>query len=326
MNLEIAITGASGFIGANLTAHFLAQGHHVIAIEGLSNKSWRLQSHPNLKRLRLNLCSRNEVQKFVGEFQPAILINCAAHGAYACQTDVDGIYGINFEAVRFLLESLKDVRGFNAFIQAGSSSEYGINCSAPSEDSMTLPDSDYAVSKTSATGLIEYYARKLNFPAWILRLYAVYGPLEDVSRLVPNLLIHAKEGKLPPLVNPLISRDFVYIDDVCRAFEAVIDKSAVLPRGEIYNIGTGNCTRLEDLISVVQTQFGVLEEPKWGSMPDRRWDYPNWFSNPKKANLALNWKAKVSLADGLQKTMKWISESPELITRASEQSVLRGRF
>src|SRR6185369_12426045 len=112
-----------------------------------------------------------------------------------------------------------------AFVQAGTSSEYGFNCSAPSEDAPTLPDSDYAVSKIAATGLVRLYARKHGVPAFVLRLYSVYGPYEDFSRLIPTLLWEARAGRFPPLVSPNISRDFVYVDDVARVFDVVVERA-----------------------------------------------------------------------------------------------------
>jgi dolichol-phosphate mannosyltransferase len=318
----IVVAGACGFIGANVCRHLSERGMTVIAVDGPSGADWRIRNLPRVQRVKVDLCSRDAVHAFVARERPAVVVNCAAYGAYSVQKDPDRIYGVNFDGVRYLLEAVRSIAGFVAFIQAGSSSEYGINCSGPSEDQATIPDSDYAVSKVAATALVKYYGVKHEVPAWVLRLYSVYGPYEDFSRLVPQLLLRAAEGKFPPLVNPNISRDFVYVADVCKAIEAVIENAGRLKRGEVYNIGTGTRTSLADLVAVVKTTFDVPQEPDWGTMPNRAWDHAEWFSNPAKARADLSWQGTTRLRDGLSATMRWIDANPELVTEGQRTTVI----
>jgi len=251
-----------------------------------------------------------------------VVINCAAYGAYSIQTDPNRIYDVNFNGIRFLLDALRAVPRFAAFIQAGSSSEYGTNCSGPSENEATLPDSDYAVSKVAASAFVKFYGSQHGMPAWVLRLYSVYGPYEDFSRLLPQLLLCAKAKRFPELVNPDVSRDFIHVDDVCQAFTTVIDKASRLRRGEVYNIGTGTRTSLSDLVSLVRRAFDVPGEPAWGSMPNRHWDHSEWFANPKKAKNDLGWQATTSLEQGLLSTMRWIETNSEAVVEGQRASVL----
>lgn len=205
----------------------------------------------------------------------------------------------------------------------GSQSEYGLNCTAPSESSAATPDSEYAVSKVAATAVTQYYGKKLGLSAWAFRLYSIYGPYEDASRLIIRLLACAQQKKLPPLVNPSISRDFIHVDDVCRAVEAVISQADRLPKGEVYNIGTGHCTTLDQLVSIATETFGITDAPAWGSMANRHWDHADWYSNPAKAKRELGWQATLTLREGLEKTMNWIKQHPEAMLSATQQSVAR---
>ncbi len=321
----ILITGSSGFIGANLCRYFSEKNYSVIAIKN-SRSSWRLPKNlhsPHLKVVSLDLTNEKRVRSFLKKTQPKIIFNLAAYGAYSNQTEQNRIYRVNFDAVRFLLEGAREIEGFKAFVQAGSSSEYGVNCSAPLESDWPLPDSHYAVAKVNATHLIQYYALKYQLPAWAFRLYSVYGPYEEVSRLIPKLLLHAREQKLPPLVNPNISRDFIYVNDVAQAFEKLIKKAHLLPKGEVYNIGSGHCVTLKKLVDIAKHTFDISEMPQWGSMPDRHWDHPDWYSNPQKAQRDLNWKPVTSLESGLKKTMEWIQNNSLLIKKANQCSVLQ---
>ena len=323
MSRPIVITGASGFVGANLCRYFSERGTPVVAVEGPSHTAWRMRDLPKVRKVNVDLAIEKDVQDFVAQTNPIAVFNLAAYGAYSNQTDTDRIYRVNLDAVRYLLGAVRSLSGFRAFVQAGSSSEYGMNCTAPLESSATIPDSDYAVSKVAASSLVQYYGKKHGIPAWGFRLYSIYGPYEDVSRLIPKLLLHAAEGKLPPLVNPKISRDFVHVDDISRAFEKILERSDTLVKGEIYNIGAGNRVTLEELVAAVKRVFGVSAEPAWGSMANRHWDHADWFSNPRKALDHFGWRAERSLDDGLVDTMKWFRENEALMRDAAAESVVR---
>jgi len=293
----------------------------VLAVDGPSGMDWRIRDVAGVRRVKLDLTSWPDVKAVMAREQPSVVINCAAYGAYSSQTDADRIYRVNLHAVRHLLEASRELP-LRAFIQAGSSSEYGLNCTAPSEDAPTLPDSDYAVSKIAATAATQFYALKHGVPAWSFRLYSVFGPFEDFSRLMPKLLLEARQQKFPPLVNPAISRDFIYVDDVCRAVESLVERAPSLRPGEVYNIGTGVKTTLGDLVSLVRSTFEIDEEPEWGTMRNRAWDHQDWYADARKAQRDFGWRASVSLRDGLVATMKWLDANPELIAEGQRSSVL----
>lgn len=319
------ITGATGFIGSNLCRYFLSRGHRVVGVKGSTTQPWRLAPHPRLELNKVDLRSQSAIAHLIRHVRPWALINCAAYGAYASQDDIQLIYEVNLEAVRYLLESLRGAGQLRCFLQAGTSSEYGFNSAGPSEDAATIPDSHYAVSKVAATALVRFYATKYQVPAWCLRLYSVYGPLEDGSRLIPRLLMEAQQARLPVLTQPNISRDFVFIDDVARAFNQVISRAHRLQAGGIYNIGTGVCTTLRSLVALTKRTFGIAIKPSWGSMPSRHWDHTGWFSEPGKARQQLGWSARTALDAGLLATMKWMEENPDLLKLVRENTVLRPR-
>jgi nucleoside-diphosphate-sugar epimerase len=319
------VTGVSGFIGTNLAAALAGRGARVIGIEGPSGIDWRTRALENVETARFDLCDEAAVRAFLKDAKPVAIYNCAAYGAYSVQTNARRIFDVNLQAVRHLLEGVRGLAGFRAFVQAGSSSEYGFNCSAPAEDAPCWPDSDYAVSKIGASALVRLYARKHGVPAFTLRLYSIYGPFEDFSRLVPALLLHAREGRLPPLVNPNISRDFVYVDDAVRAFDAVVERAPKLEPGAVFNIGTGAPTTLATLVAAVREVFGVKAEPTWGTMPERSWDHSGWYADARRAAAELDWRATTSLGDGLAAAMGWIERNPALVAEGRKNTVVEVR-
>lgn len=301
----ILITGASGFVGANLFRIIGAERKDVYAIVQ-RERNWRLVGAPDEQIIAVDLNDPNIVRNMIAELRPKTVFHCAAYGAYSFERDAQLIYETNFLGLVRLVELLVDL-DIAAFVHAGSSSEYGSNSAAPSEDSACAPNSHYAVSKLSCAEFLRYAGKHRNFPAVNLRLYSVYGPLEDTSRLMPKLIHAALNDALPPLVSPAISRDFVYVDDICAAFILAATKMNPEMFGESINIGSGRKTSIADLVSIVQKEFGVSAEPQYNSMQSRSWDLEEWYSNPGKAETLLGWRAETSLEEGLRHLAGWVS-------------------
>ena len=166
---------------------------------------------------------------------------------------------------------------FEVFVNTGSSSEYGLKDHAPTEDESIDPNSTYAVSKAAATMLCRLAAVRTGANVCTLRLYSTYGPWEEPKRLVPALAVEGLRGRLPPLVDPTIARDFVWVGDVVDAYLAAGRVTHAEP-GAVYNIGTGVQTTLADAVEATRTVLGLGVLPAWGSMPARSWDTNCWVA------------------------------------------------
>ncbi len=224
-------------------------------------KSWRLADVSDERVVAVDLTDGAATKNLVQSLAPQTVFDCVAYGAYSFETDASLIYETNFNSVVRLARSLA-AGPFAAYVHAGSSSEYGTNCTAPREDAQCVPNSDYAMSKLAATEFLRYMGKTHNFPCATLRLYSVYGPLEDTSRLMPNVVRSALAGTLPPFVDRDTSRDFVHVDDVCRAFILCAAKMHPGMYGEIFNVGSGRKTTIGDLAQLVRETFGVVDEPR----------------------------------------------------------------
>ncbi len=301
----ILVTGASGFVGANLFKMLLAKRGDVIGVVR-RDKGWRLAEIDDNAIVALDLNDPAAMRNAVGSISPMTVFDCAAYGAYSFEEDPALIYRTNFQSlVEFV--SLLSTRPLAAYIHAGSSSEYGANCGGPDEHDRCEPNSHYAVSKVAASTYLNYVGKANAFPAVNLRLYSVYGPLEDSSRLIPNLVRSALRGTLPPFVDPNTSRDFVHVQDVCAAFIMAATKMQPELYGESLNIGSGRKTTIADLAETARAVFGVTEEPSYSTMEGRPWDLAEWYSNPNRAKALIGWSPEVALADGLAQTAGWVS-------------------
>jgi UDP-glucose 4-epimerase len=296
------VTGAGGFVGANLVRRLLAEGHDVHAVVRPGGSPWRLEG-VDVRRSEADIRDREAVERAVAAARPDWIFHLAAHGAYSWQADRRTILETNLLATIDLLEAAA-ARGFEALVQAGSSSEYGHQDHAPSEDEAPEPNSDYAAAKAAATLYAGSLARERGIQVATLRLYSVYGPWEDPNRFVPTLVEHCLRGELPPLVSPDVAHDFVYVDDVCEAFLQAA--STTVEPGSIYNIGTGRQTTIAEVVETARRLLGVSDTPRWGSMPDRAWDTNVWIGDPSRAKRELGWHASVDLEAGLAATAAWL--------------------
>ena len=310
MTKRATVTGASGFVGANLVRRLLEAGHDVHVLLRPGYQPWRLQEIlPQLRVDVLELSNAEKVRAAIAGARPDWIFHLAAYGAYADQTDVDRMVATNITATVNLVRACVAV-GFESLVNIGSSSEYGFKDHAPSEDEALEPNSDYAVTKASATLYCRSTALRLKVPITTLRLYSVYGPWEQPTRLIPTLLVRGLDGRWPPLVDPAVARDFVFTEDVIDACLMAAERSGSSP-GAIYNIGTGRQTTLGEVVGVVKELLAIGDEPSWGSMPRRVWDTTSWVADNRRAVAALDWRPDRSLRAGLTATLEWLQQRPD---------------
>ncbi len=304
----ILVLGASGFVGANLARTLLEHRSDVVATTSRT-PAWRLEDLPAGNVREFDALVALNVDRMLDEVRPRTVFNCIAYGAYSFETDGELILRTNLMSTHTLLERLSQ-RNLAAYIHAGSSSEYGENAAGPDEQAFLAVNSEYAVSKAACAHLIHYYGKQHGLPAANLRLYSVYGPLEDPSRLMPQIVQHGVRGELPPLVDPHIARDFVYSDDVVDAFVAAASELREDDYGDSFNVGTGRQTTIGELAEVARELYGI-DEPASFTMPPRRWDVGDWYANSDRAHKVLGWEARTPLEDGLGRMTAWYRGLPD---------------
>ncbi|HIG53540.1 MAG TPA: NAD-dependent epimerase/dehydratase family protein [Candidatus Latescibacteria bacterium] len=308
------VTGASGFVGANLTRRLLAEGHQVHLLLRPEYARWRLQALCNEVQIHeVDLHDAEGLARTISLIRPEWAFHLAAYGAYPQQTDLTRMIATNISATGHLIEACL-AADCEAFVHAGSSSEYGLVDHAPAEGEAIDPNSHYAWTKAAATHLCRHIARDRDAHLTVLRLYSAYGPYETPTRLLPTLIRQGLRGELPPLVNPGIARDFVFVEDICEAFllAAAHQQSE---RGAVYNVGSGVQTTLREIVELARRRLDIAAEPAWGSMGDRHWDTEVWVADAEKITRELGWRPRYTLAEGFDRTVKWFIDHADLLPR-----------
>ncbi len=305
------LTGATGFVGANLARRLLRDGHEVHLLIRPAARTWRIDDiRPHVQFQEAPLDDAAAVAAAVRRVRPDWVFHLAAYGAYSSQTDPLRMARTNVLGTTSLVEACLRT-DFEAFVNTGSSSEYGFQDHAPAETELPEPNCHYAVTKASATLYCRFTAQSRRVPLTTLRLYSVFGPWEEPTRLIPTVVVRGLDGGLPPLVNPDTARDFVYAEEVNDAYLL----AATVPNqelGAVYNVGTGVQTTLRDVVAAARRVLYVEAEPSWGSMANRHWDTGMWVADNRKIRAALGWRPRFTFEEGLRRTAEWLRERPSL--------------
>lgn len=309
---KVLVSGAGGFVAANLVRRLISEGFEVHGTVREQTDRWRLADiEAEITLHSVDLQDQQLVAQTVAAVKPEWIFHVATHGAYSSQTDRAQIIRTNVSGSANLLSAAVE-SGCDAFINTGTSSEYGAKDHAPSEDEAVEPNSYYAATKAAATELCRLVALQEQLPVVTLRLYSVYGPWEEPGRLLPSLVASALSGTLPQLSSPDAVRDFIYIDDVVDAYLLAAENPTA---GAIYNVGCGRQTRLDELVELCRSEFGINEEPQWDSSQARPWEVPIWVADPQKITNELGWQPRHDLRSGLRELAEWMRGRAELTVR-----------
>jgi dolichol-phosphate mannosyltransferase len=284
---------------------------HLLLRQG--HKAWRLADiKGDVQTHEVDLQDRDGVRQAVRQTKPDRVFHLAAYGAYSSQTDMERMIATNLAGCVNLLEACIET-GVRVFVQTGSSSEYGYKDHPARECEALQPNSQYAITKAAATHYCQFRAHTADIKAVTGRLYSIYGPYEEPTRLIPTLVLHGLEQRLPPLVSPRIARDFVYVDDAVNALLAMADSADRISQGAVFNVCSGIQTTIEDVVREFRQLTDIPEEPVWSTMPDRCWDTSTWVGDPSAIAQALGWRPKVDIRLGLRSTLCWFEENPQML-------------
>lgn len=302
---SVLVTGGSGFVGACAVRALLRRGVTTHVLLRDPQRAWRLADI--LDRLEVHegdLRDAHDVRTCFNSARPSVVLHLATHGAYEAQSRAADILETNILGTQNLLEFASAV-GTELFVQTGSSSEYGYRDEPMRETDRVSPNSHYAVAKAAQTHLGQLWSMKSAMAVVCLRLFSVFGPWEEPTRLIPTLIRRARANLPLELAARETARDFVYVDDVVRA---LLDFPLLRTlRGEVVNIGSGRETKLSEVVETVVDLLDSQSPVCWGRFPARCWDASRWCGDIGKAERLLGWRPRVSLRQGLEQMAAWMA-------------------
>lgn len=301
--LRVLVTGASGFVGANLCRALLHAGGSVHAAVRPASDLFRLaEVRREVELHSFDLCDVEGVRRELAAVRAEVVIHAAAHTTVHYNATVAGVAGDTIIATAHLLDALAMV-GCERLVHVGSSLEYGPAARPHREDDPLRPDTLRGATKAAAALLVLQQAIRGAVAAVVVRPFSIYGPWEGEHRLVPRAIQAAFSGETLPLTGPGLRRDLVYVEDVCDACLCAAVAEAVV--GEVINVGTGRQTSNEDLVAAVERATGRSIRVAPGAFPARSADRGFWAADTGKAERLLGWAASYPLAAGLERTVRW---------------------
>lgn len=295
---SLLVVGGTGFIGYHIIKEAKKKNFLITSLS--LNKPKKKRFHKGVKYIKADISKLLNLKKKISK-KFNYVINAGGYGINPSYgKEGDRLIKVHFNGLINLLKVLH-ISEIKKFIQIGSSSEYGKANSPLKETLICKPNSPYSYAKLSSTNFLINLFKKKKFPVTVLRLFQVYGPKQDKNRIVPFLIDNCLKNNefLTTKGNQLC--DFCHIEDVVKAIFKSLSSKKV--DGEIINIGTGKPIKIKSIIKLVKKFIG-RGKPKFGGLKYKIGTNMKNFPNVLKAKRKLNWSPKVTLLNGLKRTIK----------------------
>ncbi len=332
--MTILITGAAGFIGFHTAMRLLDQGRRVVALDnfnsyydvGLKEARWaQLENRDGFTGRRVDLASRRELLEFCDETEPTRIIHLGAQAGVRYGIENPEAY-TNSNLIGFMniLEAARALK-VEHFVFASTSSVYGANTTMPFAEHHTADHqlSLYAATKRANEALAHSYAHLYKIPSTGLRFFTVYGPWGRPDMAPQKFAARICAGDpIDVYNNGNMKRDFTFVGDIVEGVTRVVDHTPIADESwnaanpapnssgvapyRIFNIGRGEPIDLMEFIALLEKYVG--KKAVLNFMPMQPGDVEGTWCDVSALHRAVHYEPKVSLAEGLEKTVAWFRD------------------
>ena len=312
--MTIIVTGGAGFIGANFIFHYM-KAHPEDSVVCLDKLTYAgnlstltpVMDNTNFRFVKLDICDRKGVYRLFEEEHPDIVVNFAAESHVDRSIENPSIFlETNIIGTSVLMDACRQY-GITRYHQVSTDEVYGdLPLDRPdlffTETTPIHTSSPYSSSKAGADLLVLAYHRTFGLPVTISRCSNNYGPYHFPEKLIPLMIANALNDKpLPVYGEGLNVRDWLYVEDHCRAIELIIHKGTV---GEVYNVGGHNEMKNIDIVKLICKELGKPES-LITFVSDRKGHDLRYAIDAGKIEKELGWLPETKFADGIKKTIQW---------------------
>lgn len=312
--MTIIVTGGAGFIGSNFIFHMLNKypEDRIVCLDKLTyagnlSTLGSVKDNPNFRFIKADICDREAVLQLFEEEHPDVIVNFAAESHVDRSIENPGVFlQTNIIGTGVLMDACRKY-GIQRFHQVSTDEVYGdLPLNRPdllfTEETPIHTSSPYSSSKAAADLLALSYYRTFGLPVTISRCSNNYGPYHFPEKLIPLMITRAlADQPLPVYGEGLNVRDWLYVEDHCKAIDLIIHNGRV---GETYNIGGHNEMTNIDIVKLICKELGKSES-LITHVGDRKGHDMRYAIDPSKIHNELGWLPETKFADGLHKTIKW---------------------
>lgn len=315
--MNIIVTGGAGFIGSNFIYYMLKKhpSDRIICVDKLTYAGnletlEAAMEKQNFKFIRADIADRQAVYRIFEQEKPDIVVNFAAESHVDRSIENPEIFlQTNVIGTSVLLDACRRY-GIDRYHQVSTDEVYGdLPLDRPdlffTEETNLKTSSPYSASKAGADLLVMAYHRTYKIPTTLSRCSNNYGPYHFPEKLIPLMIINAlSDKKLPVYGDGKNVRDWLYVEDHCRAIDLILQKGRV---GEVYNIGGHNERANIDVVKTILKELGKPED-LIEHVTDRKGHDRRYAIAPTKIHTELGWEPETKFEDGIKKTVKWYLE------------------
>jgi len=301
---RVLLTGATGLLGAELLAPLVDAGHEIHAI-ARSNTPGDDISH-QASWHHVDLTDAAAAETTVREIGADSLVHMAWYVEH-------GLYWGSPENVVWAEATLRLLRAFAAAggsraVMAGTCAEYEWSRERDLYDEAStplVPATLYGTAKHATHLLAQRFAEEVGLELAWGRIFMPYGPREGAGRLVPSVIRALLAGEQAPVSDGEQERDFMYMEDVARAFAAILDSDV---RGAV-NVASGLCCTIREMVTLVAETVGRPELVRWGALPSREGDPRRLVADVRRLREEVGFAPEVDLREGVRRTVAWWRET-----------------
>jgi UDP-glucose 4-epimerase len=315
---KVAITGGAGFIGSNLAASLIANGHQVTIIDDLSTGLIANIDRKNSDFKELSITDASKLKKALKGAETIFHLGARGSVPRSIKNPV-ATHEVNATGTLNVLEAARESGAHVIF--SSSSSVYGRNMQLPKEEKMWLgPMTPYAASKLSAEGYVEAYGTSYEIPVTLLRFFNVFGPRQrpdhEYAAVIPKWIWLAMQGKPVDLYGDgTQSRDFTYVKTVVDVAISAMENK-VTTQGAV-NLAYGNRIFLSEVVDLLRSEYPKLEV---NSLPIRAGDVKESQNSPELLKSLFPNVTPYQFKDALKETIDWLRAEGSTIANGPKVS------
>lgn len=312
--MTVFVTGGAGFIGSNFIFYMLRKhpDYRIVCLDCLTyagNLSTlaSVMDNPNFRFAKVSITDKEAVDRIFAEEHPDMVVNFAAESHVDRSIENPSVFlETNIIGTQVMMDACRKY-GIKRYHQVSTDEVYGdLPLDRPdlffTEKTPIHTSSPYSASKASADLMVLAYHRTYGLPVSISRCSNNYGPYHFPEKLIPLMIINALADKpLPVYGNGENVRDWLYVEDHCKAIDLIIHNGRV---GEVYNIGGHNEMKNIDIVKIIIKELGK-DESLIKFVEDRKGHDRRYAIDPTKIHNELGWLPETMFADGIQKTIRW---------------------